>query len=181
MIEFRTREAERFFQLWQAMPREGLVPRKSALVHRDFASLMGSLVIVKLESRDMFRLTLVGTHHTDAAGEELTGRNYLDQVPEERRALAIERMWNVIAHPVGNHFIYRAVAADGRRAIMESTQLPLAEDDGTPRYLFAFASELEREDYQNPPPGRPITTTILSHSYMDIGAGVPAEATEPVN
>ena len=175
-IEFQTDEAAQLWAYWRALPRIGLMPRKTDISPAHLRNILARLVMLKLVSPSEFRLTLVGTDHVDMVGQELTGANYLDLVPEQRRAETVKRMWAAISHPVANHFIYRMIARTGRVVTCETLHLPLADEDGTPRYILAVSPELEGEAYDLDHIDRGVEVTeILSHTYIDIGAGVPPD------
>lgn len=174
MGEPQTEEAVKLLDYWRALPRDGLVPGKSDLNPARILPLLPHIVMLELESREMFRLTLVGTEHGIRCGEEMTGGNYLDRVNPATKSHTVERMWQTIAHPVGSLYTYDEVARSGRRARIESLHLPLADEAGRPRYIVALAKEMNAEGYElNPLSEHTYTAKVVSHRYLDIGAGVP--------
>ena len=177
MPDFKTAEAQQFWDYWRSLQDEQLVPRKNQFSPGQIRHLMPDLFILKCESRDICRFTLVGTHHIERCGEELTGTNFLDRVPESGKPVMADAMGQVIGHPVANHLLYEEITAKGRRTMIEMIQLPLSNASGDARSIVGIAKEFEAPGY-NLEPAKPhaYMSRISMQTYLDIGAGIP-EAT----
>lgn len=178
MPDFKTPEAQQFWEYWRSLQGERLVPLKSQFRPEQIHQLLPDLFMLKLESRDLFRMTLVGTRHTRRGEEEMTGSNILDRIPNGRNGTLANAIWQAAHHPVCNHIIFEEMTASGRRTMLEMVHLPLTEDGALPRYIAGIAPEMDNHDYNLAPvKSHTHMSQIIMQNYIDIGAGLPASGT----
>lgn len=167
-----------FFAYWDGLPKHGLIPRRSDLDPVALKTLLADLVICKYEfdGEGALVFRLVGTNHEQRWGRSLTGLNYLDLVPRERRALAWARQRLIVEHPCGTHSFRVETFATGRSVRLESTTLPLRGPDGAADMLVSLSAEApdRKTAAWQLGPGQSITDSQLGR-FIDIGNGEPRD------
>lgn len=176
-LEGLSAEARLFFSYWDNLPKEGLIPRRGQIDPTMLKDLLPDLVICKyvFDNPPAIILRLVGTRHVMRWGRELTGVDYLDLVPPERRPLAWARNKLIVEHPCGTHSYRIETFASGGRARLESTALPLRDNDGKADMMILYSREApdERLEPWKLGAGQAFADSLQSR-FIDIGAGVPA-------
>ncbi|NMM46285.1 PAS domain-containing protein [Rhodospirillaceae bacterium KN72] len=174
-----------FADYWLSLPRDGLIPSRADFDPTDVPRLLPRFILHEVQDRKRIYIRLCGTALVRRHGADITGRDYLEFVPEERRAKALRGLLAAIDHPAG--MIARMVirTADGTAVPVESLGLPLlGKPDsvtGERPVLMLFHS------VENVPLSYdPTTRTHLEEFglseriYLDIGNGTPAPFADEV-
>lgn len=170
--------ARRFFAYWDGLPKQGLVPRRDDFDPVTVKDLLPDVAILqyRFEGPGALVFRLVGTEHVNRWGRELTGLNYLDFVPPERRVLAWARQRLIVEHPCGTHSFRIETYASGRQVRLESTALPLRSRDGKADLMIVFSREAPDRKTE---PWQLGTHQAFADSvgsrFIDIGNGVPQD------
>ncbi len=176
--------AQRFLDYWRSLPKIDLVPRRDAFDPAAVAALLSDLILCSYEfgppPRVIFRL--IGSRHVDRWGRDLTGQNYLTFLPRRDRNAVWRRLRNVVVHPCGTHGFRAEVYRSGKVALLETLILPLRGSDGAIDRCIAYSHEAPgfekpRWDISG---GHEFRATARDR-YLDIGNGVPDEASRAAN
>ena len=172
--------AQRFFDYWHSLPKDGFVPRRESFDPAAVAPLLPDLILCRYEfgapPRVVFKL--VGSRHVDRWGRDLTGQDYLAFLPDQDRAATWQRLRSVVEHPCGTHG-YRAEAyRSGKVVLLETLILPLRGGEGHVDRCIAYSHEAP--GYEKPrwdiSIGNEFRATARER-YLDIGNGVPGNTT----
>ena len=175
MIELAlNRTLQAFERLWADLPKTGMVPHRRDFRPEDLGHALAHMVVHELVSPADIRLRLVGSMIAQAYDEEITGRNYLDMVPAERREDASRPFFIACAQPCGMYTRMRSVAWRGLTMRRISLSYPLRDDAGV-RWLYSCSTTdpSDEPDFDFANDGTATVTEVLERRYLDIGAGVP--------
>lgn len=172
----RSARSREFEALWRALPREGLVPPRSAFAPARAAKFLRNLMLVEGPGPNRPALTfrLVGDALTELIGVNLTGLNYLDFIPDEQRAEALEAGRLICNHPCGIWQLNPVHFDRGISQIIEATIFPLGPGaDGVPLMLGCLVF-LQQTMQPVPAVDKAVNAeTSAVYEFIDIGAGVP--------
>lgn len=162
-----------FARYWLSLDPIDLVPCRDRFAPEELRGLMANLVIHELVSPDFIKLRLVGTAVVDDYGQEITDRNYLDFVEEERRPKASRAIHLVCEQPCGMLVHLRSTTASGNILTRESIAFPMRNDNDVANLVYFCSSPArERETYIDDP-DELLVMGILHRRFIDIGAGIP--------
>ena len=131
------------------------------------------IYIVERKLPDLLELRLSGTAIEDVAGNPLKGSNYFDfSVPEER-AFTAAIVDAVIDKPCGLKMSRNVKLIGGQAYQLRSLSFPLAEEDGTPRFLLGMTNVIRDIPQSSLLSSEAVRVTINDFSFIDIGAGTP--------
>ncbi len=164
--------AANFADYWASLPRRDLVPARADFDPIAVPRLLPTFVIHELIAPDDIRIRLAGTAIREHYGVEITGRNYLDFVPEERRAMASRAIHLVCERPCGMLARITSSTESGALMINESLALPLRDDAGRCRLVYYQSNT--RPQVAREPGDDPLRLhETVRRRFYDIGAGVP--------
>ena len=162
-----------FAEYWDSLPKVDLIPPRGTFRPEEVPRLLPNIVIHELVSPEMVKLRLVGSAVIDDYGQDITGRNYLDFVEEERRPTASRSLFLTCEHPAGMLALLRSVSRAGRVMTRESIALPFRRDDGVANLTYAYSSTARERDYASVELDELQIMSVARRDYIDIGAGVP--------
>lgn len=162
-----------FATYWYGLPKHELIPQRGDFQPMEVRSILPFVVIYELQTPDRILLRLAGTAVVEEYGEEITGRNYLDLVLPERRALASRALHRICTHPVGSLLRLQAVNRDGKLMQRESLTFPVRDHDGTARFVYACTSLSGPHAFSEPPRDGVAIDPDGERTDLDIGAGLP--------
>lgn len=171
----RSQKSLAFQQAWASIPKEGLVPDKSAFRPERLAAFLNDIFLVELTDNPGHRLTfrLAGQAIRDGVGCELRGMNYSDFVPAVHREHAGSSMLLMFGpRPCGRWISKEVVHPDGFHEPIELTQLPMLDAATGTRLILGIAEgfgTLERHEGD----GNFLLENRDVEHFIDIGAGVP--------
>ena len=166
-----------FNDYWQSLPKRDFLPDRDRIDLHQLKHILSSFVILQRESPSMIRFRLAGTDEVKRYGFEITGKNYLDFVPDERRSAALQAFETMLRHPCGSRNLIETVTSSGRVVLNEAIGYPIRGSDGKADQLMFQSNDIEGnlKPYQR----RDVVAThrrVLERRYIDIGAGLPAQA-----
>jgi len=159
---------------WAALPKTGLVPHRRDFQPERLGRALAHMVVHELVSPTDIRLRIVGSVIGRAYDEEITGRNYLDMVPSERRTAAAEPFFLACGTPCGMYTRMRSVAWRGLTMQRISLGYPVCDDLGVRWFYSCSTTEPSAApDFDFANDGVATVTEVLERRYIDIGGGTP--------
>ena len=164
-----------FGAYWMCLPKRDFLPDRDQIDLAQLKEILPSFVILQYESPSMIRFRLAGTDEVKRYGFEVTGRNYLDFVPDERKAEALQTFETMLRHPCGSRNLIETVTSSGRNVINEAIGYPMRGSDGRADQLIFQSNDIEGklEPYQR----RDVVAQhrrLRERRFIDIGAGLPS-------
>lgn len=173
MIEFISPSSDAWARHWRALPRDGLVPLRSAFDPLGVPDLLPHMMICDLSEPGVVRIRLMGTGMVDSYGFDPTGRDYLDLVAPGRRAAALAGFIVPANHPCGMRAIGEMRYASGKTMAVETAGFPFRRDDGGGMQMVFVGSNIDRNLGPWPELGHTDNFHVFERDFIDIGAGVP--------
>lgn len=174
MLTFKCPENRSFFEYWQSLPREGLIPSRLDFLPEEIPNLLPYVSIFELISEKLIKFRLAGTEVSRNAGFERTGTNYLDQIKPERRQKASEAFWAVYNQPCATRVLLEYVPRSGIKKMIEGVGLPVLNDPAG--YPLLYYCTVEYTEEQKPsvqiPNDQLELVSVKQRDFIDIGAGV---------
>lgn len=164
-----------FQQAWQAIPKDGFIPEKSAFRPERFAPFLNCIFLVELSDDPARRILirLAGQTIRDGLGCELRGMNYSDFVPEEHRHDAGSSMQLLFApRPCGRWVSKEVAHLDGYRQPIEMTQFPMLDSAAGTRLILGIVEGLGSPEPHQADGNFRFENRDREH-FIDIGAGMP--------
>ncbi len=172
----RSQGSLEFEALWRALPRTGLVPARSAFNPARAGKLLSRLILVEAPNPKhpglFFRLA--GEVLNENVQTNIAGTDWLDYLPAEHHAEALESARLICNHPCGVWQLTPVHYERGYSQLIEATIFPLGPGaDGIPLML----GSLEILPGMSPSKavvGKAISAeTSKTYEFIDVGAGVP--------
>ena len=173
-IAFRSERSRLFASRYTDLTGRGDVPARSALLPETMPRILSSFVILEVEGPGVVRFRLAGTREVDRYGFEVTGRNYIDFVPQARRKAAFAAFLTMDVHPCGMYALIRSQSAAGRVSLNEAIGFPF-RSDRTGRIHLVFQSNDVEVDSRRGLAVDPLAahSTVLDRRFIDVGFGAP--------
>lgn len=176
-LDFLHPRARIFRDYWNSLSKRDFLPDRDQIDLTQLKDILSSFVILQVESPSVVRFRLAGTEEVKRYGFEVTGQNYLDYVPDERRSAAAKAFETMLCHPCGSWNLIETVTSSGRIVLNEAVGYPLRGSDGRADQLLFQSNDVEGKlrAYQR-------TDIVATHRqvrerrFIDIGAGVPSLA-----
>lgn len=168
--DLQTEGAARFFDYWSRLPKEGLVPDRSAFSPAKIADLMRAVTILEIWSRALIEIRLAGTAVCDVMGFDPTGRNMLElQLPSVRERY-LRLLEEQVGRPCGRRNLLKARQADGTILRAEVVTLPMHHAVSGHDMILSYFSALEIVGF-----GENVYQILAYEQtqWIDIGAGTP--------
>lgn len=159
---------------WLTLPRQGLVPLRSAFDPLDVPGLIPHMLICDLSEAPVVRIRLIGTGMASNFGFDPTGGDYLDLVAPDRREQAYAGFLVPAAHPCGMRVLGESRYENGMAMAVETVGLPFRRDDGAGMQLVFVGSNIDTSLGRWPQLGRLASFHVHERQFIDIGGGVPA-------
>ncbi|WP_282610565.1 PAS domain-containing protein [Pelagibius sp. Alg239-R121] len=149
------------------------LPLKQQFDPVEVPKLLPYLVMYELPKSGGVLFRLVGTKVVERIDHDPTGMNYLDFVPEKRRAKAYGHLKRMCEHPYGMGVLTRFILDSGKINTVETLGFPFfnPRDES---YIVLFAGEqVEEPTYGEESKQKVVYNNILERSFFDLGNGVP--------
>ncbi|MFM2044499.1 MAG: hypothetical protein RLY86_3075 [Pseudomonadota bacterium] len=174
MPDFRSPRSHQYAQYYLSLLGPGRLPQRSAFDVTSQRRIIDSFVILEREAPGLVRFRLAGTLERRRYGFEVTGRNYLDFVPEDRREGAEAAFRHMAEHPCGMHAMIVSRTLYGRTTMNEALGFPFRADHSGAIHLIFQSNDLEFDERRQLE-GDPLSLhqQVSSRRYIDIGFGVP--------
>ena len=174
----RDEYSQAFYEYWWAQRAGAAAPPRAAI---DPAAMLPDLLpqihMLDRQPAGGFVWRLMGTGLTALYGRDLTGAPFDLVGPPYHDPRYLDAYGAVTTHPCAAVIRASASTISGRSADLEQTILPLLDGEGQPSKIIAYTAilDLERRDLMD---FGSLTTLAIAHvDFVDIGAGIPSEAT----
>lgn len=169
----RSERTRRFAEYWSSLPKDGLVPRRSDFDPTAVPDLLPRMIMHEMVDRKRLHLRLVGTALVERYGMDITGRDYLEFVPGERRPIALSAMLKAIDQPAGMLVYMNIKTVAGRVCLAESLGLPLTQGPEKPTIILFHSDEIENYGHHPKSDHQLKHFAVSQRHYLDLGNGVP--------
>lgn len=163
----------RFAEYWLSLPRQTDVPMRKDFDPAAVPRLLPRFLMHEIRDRSRLHIRLCGTGLVQRYGMDITGRDYLDFVPEARRAHSLEAMLAMTDWPAGCLTRMNVRTTAGRVLQTESLGLPLSLGDGRPPLVLFHSHEDRSFGFAREPGERLEHTSLRERIFLDIGNGTP--------
>jgi hypothetical protein len=155
----------------------GDIPLRSAFDVGVLRHIIESFAIVEVEGPDMVRYRLVGAREVHRYGRDITGENYLDFCPPERRAAAYAAFHNMSIYPCGMQAVIQSSTNVAFDLTNESVGFPFRCDRTGKIHLIFQSNDLDRDtQWANTDVSIRSHASVSRRVYLDVGFGVPPQA-----
>lgn len=171
----RSAQSLAFEAMWRDLPRDGLVPRRSAFRPERAARLLANIVLIDIntETPVTTRIRLMGGTLRNLAGIDVTGLDYLDLVPD--RDYQARHLAACVLHPCATWSASPVVYQRGYNSLTEITNFPLIDDATGGHVGLVLIHEIGSDLSKSRAIGKPVELRpAIAKMFIDIGAGVPA-------
>ncbi|WP_254055028.1 PAS domain-containing protein [Kiloniella sp. EL199] len=181
-MKIRNARNRQFYDYWRGLERKenSVLPNRSSFRPEDIPSLLPNIIVYELISRENIQIRLQGTAIDERFGQNLTGRNYLDYVADERRSTASDAFWLMALQPCGVVVVLEHTLSSGRLTAVEAVGFPFNNDaptlDGSkPNPLIIYQSnEIDNIDFQKDRDEERLKLIrVVERNMIDIGRGEP--------
>jgi hypothetical protein len=146
---FLTPEVGTLTTYWQGLARRrGGVPLRSEFDPIAVPSLLSSLLIVERISAEAYKIRLQGTGFEGRGIEDWTGQIWVDDPLDPDNGPSFELFRQVLDTPCGLRIVGIEQSSSRRLVRFEAVGFPLADDDGTPRFIVVTVAPLETVGYE---------------------------------
>jgi hypothetical protein len=173
----RSRRSHAFEEFWRALPRTGSLPRRSDMGIKQAAPFLQHMMLVEARLNDTpsFPIRLTGGAVRDRIQRDIVGHDYLEFLPRQYHAGAIETARLVTGFPCGLWQIMALHFERGFAQNHEVTAFPLETQQGEPPLLLGLFEPAEGLIAAHPAHGKAmLADTASTFRFIDIGAGEPA-------
>jgi hypothetical protein len=174
IVPERSAQSLAFEAMWRALPREGLIPLRSAFRPELARKMLANLVLLEVDlgATVTTRIRLVGGILRDLVAANVTGLDYLDLVPD--KAYQAEYLRTCLLHPCASWAMSKIEYERGYTGLFEITSFPLTAGQTGRYFSLAHIHEFGGTDPGHKPIGGPLQVRpAIAKGYIDIGAGVP--------
>ncbi len=163
-------------EFWEEARGDRLLPNARDLDPAQIANILKDVAILDVIDEMNIQYRLAGTAIAERMGEDPTGNNLIKMTAPETRAAVSKTLHLIVSHPVGAIATYENIYNSGKRAVVESLYLPLQMSAGKSDRIVSVHSREKTITYQDERPQSMVAAKILDLQWIDLGAGVPAEA-----
>ena len=170
-----SREFEIF---WHTLPKEGLIPERSAFRPERAARFLRHLILseAQFEGDAFIRFRLVGSEFERRVQRDLKGANTLQFLQPAHQARNIRTTRKIATHPCGLWHVTPLHYERGYAQHMEFTTLPLGRESGGIYQFLVLTQPVDGLLTAQGAFNKAIRVDpALTFQYIDLGAGVPPE------
>ncbi|MFD2262456.1 PAS domain-containing protein [Lacibacterium aquatile] len=175
MDDLLSSRARLYANHYRSLLTSDAIPLRSTFDIRAVKTILDSFVILEPLSLEIVRFRLVGTREVQRYGQDVTGGNYLDFCPPERRLSAYAAFETMANHACGMQAVIRSKTSVGVDILNEAVGFPFRCDRTGAIHLIFQSNDLDRDTHWK---GQDAAVnnhaTILLRTYLDIGFGIPA-------
>lgn len=166
--------ARRCIDHWLSLPRNGLVPARTALDPAAIRDILQFFMLWELNHGHDAKWRIVGSGIREWFGTELTGKNVVEIHTEAARPRAIAAGLAMGAQPCGAWGLMALRSPQGYAFLVEVMCLPLCDAEGN---VTLFANTMERLNdrrfFDAMAAAGARMVNFVEHRFIDIGAGLP--------
>ena len=142
--------------------------------------LLPFIYIVEWNSRDDVVIRICGTGLEERFGKSLKGANYFKFCSPDQRPFFSILVEAVIHHPCALEVSRNVEMEDGTTREFSSLNLPLADDEGNPRFIVGMMNITRKAPFGKTKQVGNARSIINKYGYIDIGFGTPPLPAKPV-
>jgi hypothetical protein len=161
-----------FFDFWNSLPKQGLLPQLSDFFDRVPPELAPYLAIVDVRGPGEAPIRFFGTQLVDRAAFDPTGMTVADLYPEELRPLVHGLLWETVRRPVGYLSHRKIVGRHGFVNVHPSVGLPVEIPTSGVRGVVNYSRSVIASNRFTDDKAH-LVQEMRIERWIDIGAGVP--------
>ena len=172
----RSDKSREFESFWRGLPKDGFVPHRRDVKPARAAAMLRDIVMLEARFGDnpSLRIRLIGSSVQLRIQSDVTGLDYLDFRPIERRAATIDAVRLMSGQPCGLWQVMAMHYERGFAQYFELTAFPLLGDDAEAPLVLGLMQPTGGLVHAVPVGDKPIMAdTATTYDYIDIGAGKP--------
>jgi hypothetical protein len=151
----------------------GVIPHKNDLNLQNFVAVIPHLALVAVTKPDKCIYRIAGERLKERVGFNLTGRNYYDFVPPERRDVAARAMHMVIDTPCAVRAEIQQNYSGGMALMIEATGFPLkSSEPGIDGFILFADQAIEPDDSYHEVQPQLRGANVVRRDLIDLGFGV---------
>lgn len=162
--------ANAFYDHWNALPKNGLLPNLSDYLDRPMPDLQPGVAIVDILPGGQFNVRLVGTERVNLYGKDMTHQNPMAMFSEEAKKTVGMLAHHTVTQPCGNRGIQTIRTSSGNDRLGATMTLPLQVDDPDAKCFVHFQHLLEDLGFDEQAEQ---ILRINEFEWIDLGAGIP--------
>lgn len=165
-----------FEAFWRALPKDGLIPLRSAFRPERATPFLRDLLLLEASfgATTVLRIRLAGSGLEGRVHRSLTGENYTDYFSDAQRPHAIANAKAVVHRPCGRWTVSPVHYERGYAQYIEGTMFPLGAAGGSPPLILMLTNPLVSSILPMSTSGQAMHAHIPAvDGFIDIGAGVP--------
>lgn len=164
------------FDVWSRIRSGKELPDPAAMRLEEIPGLVGKIAILDYLGPEEVVFRMVGQEIADLAESDLTGRNVLDLVFQDRRERGREFFRKVVETPCCGLVEYSAHYPSGRVEHRRSIYLPMRGEEGSMSRIVSLADEKRVIRFAGETRDNEYGRDFVDSCYVDIGFGVPFDA-----
>lgn len=165
---------------WHSIRGNDCVPSRMEFKPGDIPKLLPYICLLEYRNPGELIYRLVGSAIVDKTGTDYTGHNHLELVFSDKPENALERYQRLLTTPCGLYMRRGLRSRFEASFIAELVYLPLRDRHGKVRQIVGVASVVGEDDWGDcllESAGQVLPTQAHDYKYIDLGAGVPDDAT----
>ncbi|MBV8978016.1 MAG: PAS domain-containing protein [Alphaproteobacteria bacterium] len=173
----RSPESLAFEAFWRDLPKDGLVPARSAFHPRDAAQFLRDLLLVEVPppGARRIKIRLAGSGFEAQVRGSITGHDYLEFLPPPYHDAALQSARLIAGQPCGLWQMTNVHYRRGTSQMLEITAFPLGGGGGRAPLIVALSRGTASFQMAAQIPATVMMAdTAQEYAFLDIGAGVPA-------
>ncbi len=161
-------------EFWETVRGDRLMPSASDIDPSQIAYILKDVAILDVIDATNIQYRLAGTAIAERMGEDPTGNNLIEMTAPETRTVVSQILQTIVSQPAGAIAVYENVYSTGKRAVVESLYLPLQKSEGQSDRIVSVHSRERTVTYEDEQARSIVAAKILDLTWIDIGAGLPA-------
>ncbi|MDX2145283.1 MAG: PAS domain-containing protein [Rhodospirillaceae bacterium] len=162
-----------FFKSWDALPKQGLIPRLSDYLDAAPIELQPNVTIVDVHAPDKLTVRLFGTGLEDVSGIYPTSEDLMLLFSKAIQEKAKRMVWVVVTHPVGYVCVRRCQTAEGLVYDVPAICLPIAVAGPGPYGFITYASVVDASQTMMLEENLEMVQDVQFVQWLDLGNGMP--------
>ncbi len=179
----RSERSLAFEAFWRALPKDGLVPLRSAFRPERATAFLPDILLLeaKFGETPVLRVRLAGSALERRVQQSMTGEDYMEYFEESHRPRAAANAEAVVCHPCGRWALAPVHYERGYAQYIEATMFPLYMDNGGAPLVLMLTHVVGNPILPLSTSGKAMHAHApASYDFIDIGAGVPPKNLFPL-
>lgn len=166
----------RFLESYLAARAQETSPKLESYMLNELLPFLENVTVMELGGAGVITYRLCGTDVVKRMGQELTGLNMLDFIPETYKAAVEKDVTVALTHPCGHYSRHHNLYSDGRTVEAETISLPVRSSADSKVNFLLSLHLVEDTGLSGPKQSEQVIgTDWLQAAFLDIGNGAPEE------